>query len=322
MEKYNRIMEYLTTSEYLARSSEYLTKEVLTAASVPVVLLGVLPLLYTYTSATTQTRLPTLRNKRVCLLIAHPDDEAMFFAPTVLALTRPESGNHVKILCLSSGNADGLGDTRRRELVKSAKILGLRKEEDVFVLDDPDFPDSMTTKWDSERISALLCRAFAPHLAASKSSARDEAPTAVIDILITFDRSGVSSHPNHISLYHGARSFISTLLRGKPGWASPVDLYTLTSVGMLRKYAGFLDTFTTMGAFLFRGAEARRKSQKGNPGTLVNLSNLIGGRETYGLARRAMTEAHKSQMVWFRWGWIFLSRYMLINDLRLEHVDP
>lgn len=46
---------------------------------------------------------PRLQNKRICLLIAHPDDEAMFFAPTVLALTRPELGNHLKILCLSTG---------------------------------------------------------------------------------------------------------------------------------------------------------------------------------------------------------------------------
>ena len=50
--------------------------------------------------------LPTLRNKRICLLIAHPDDEAMFFSPTLLALTKPELGNHVKILCLSSGPFD------------------------------------------------------------------------------------------------------------------------------------------------------------------------------------------------------------------------
>lgn len=67
------------------------------------ILLVVLPGLYTYTVSVVQTRLPTLRNKRICLLIAHPDDEAMFFSPTVLALTRPETGNHVKILCLSSG---------------------------------------------------------------------------------------------------------------------------------------------------------------------------------------------------------------------------
>jgi len=47
--------------------------------------------------------LPTLQGQRILLLIAHPDDEAMFFAPTLLELTRPELGNHVKILCLSSG---------------------------------------------------------------------------------------------------------------------------------------------------------------------------------------------------------------------------
>lgn len=46
---------------------------------------------------------PRIYNKRICLLIAHPDDEAMFFAPTVLALTKPEYGNHLKILCLSTG---------------------------------------------------------------------------------------------------------------------------------------------------------------------------------------------------------------------------
>ena len=46
---------------------------------------------------------PTLRNKRVLFLIAHPDDEAMFFAPTVMSLARPELQNHVRILCLTTG---------------------------------------------------------------------------------------------------------------------------------------------------------------------------------------------------------------------------
>lgn len=97
----------------------------------------VLPSLYVYTASVIANRFPTLRNKRICLLIAHPDDEAMFFAPTLLALTRPDTGNHVKILCLSTGNQDGLGDTRREELKKSAKLLGLRDEDDALVLDDP-----------------------------------------------------------------------------------------------------------------------------------------------------------------------------------------
>ena len=33
------------------------------------------------------------------------------------------------------GNADGLGETRKKELVKSGLTLGLRKEDDVFVVE-------------------------------------------------------------------------------------------------------------------------------------------------------------------------------------------
>lgn len=95
------------------------------------------PGLYLYTAGVVAERLPALRGRRICLLIAHPDDEAMFFAPAVLALARPELGNHVKILCLSSGDAEGLGDVRKRELVESGLVLGLRRREDVFVVDNP-----------------------------------------------------------------------------------------------------------------------------------------------------------------------------------------
>ena len=63
----------------------------------------VVPSLYLCTAGLVSSKVPKLENKRICLLIAHPDDEAMFFAPAVLGLTRPETGNHVKILCLSSG---------------------------------------------------------------------------------------------------------------------------------------------------------------------------------------------------------------------------
>lgn len=116
------------------------------------------PSLYLYTVAVVSTRLPSLRNKRICLLIAHPDDEAMFFAPAVLALTRPGSGNHVKILCLSSGNAEGLGDTRKRELVKSGLVLGLRKEDDVFVVDKPEYvcPHSLSLAMSSLLLINML----------------------------------------------------------------------------------------------------------------------------------------------------------------------
>ncbi|CAK7567609.1 MAG: N-acetylglucosaminyl-phosphatidylinositol de-N-acetylase [Sporothrix epigloea] len=291
------------------------------------VLAVLIPILYMYTAAVVTSRFPALRNKRICLLIAHPDDEAMFFAPSVLALTRPESGNHVKILCLSTGNAAGLGETRKRELVKSAMALGLRDEDDVFVLDSPDFPDSMTTEWDSQVIATLLAKAFTPGAAAHAASRSDEPVAATIDVLLTFDGQGVSGHPNHISLYRGARRFVAALVQGKPGWRAPVDLYTLTSVPLLRKYAGAFDLLPTLTAWSWqlraapRGATATTKAiAKDHPTALVFLAGLnpsaAGG--GLGAAWHAMTTAHQSQMVWFRYGWIALSRYMVINDLRLE----
>lgn len=35
------------------------------------------------------------------------------------------------------GDADGLGETRKKELVKSGLLLGLRQEDDVFVVESP-----------------------------------------------------------------------------------------------------------------------------------------------------------------------------------------
>ncbi|EGX89798.1 N-acetylglucosaminyl phosphatidylinositol deacetylase [Cordyceps militaris CM01] len=275
------------------------------------------PMLYMYTVGIVHARFPKLHNKRICLLIAHPDDEAMFFAPTVLALTRPETGNHVKILCLSSGNAEGLGETRKKELVKSGMTLGLRDEEDVFVVDNPaDFPDSMTATWDESKIAGLLMSAFAPNL--HKQKAADQQPAANIDVLITFDAGGVSAHPNHSSLFHGARRFIAALLRGPggAGWAAPVDLYTLRSVHVARKFTSVLDVLPTLAAW---AATSARNPDKAHPPALVFLSGLVGD-GALPTAWSAMTSAHKSQMVWFRWLYITFSRYMLINDLQLEKV--
>lgn len=172
----------------------------------------------------------------------------------------------------------------------------------------------MTKTWDHDAISDLLCSAFAPQL--PRQRAEDKArPTANIDVLITFDARGVSSHPNHVSLYHGARAFAAALVRGKPGWASPVDLYTLTTVGLARKYLSAADVFATLAAW----ALAVGHGDRAHPAALLFMSQLVG-EGGLGAARRAMTEAHKSQMVWFRHLYIVFSRYMVINDLRLENV--
>lgn len=114
------------------------------------------------------------------------------------------------------------------------------------------------------------------------------------DVLLTFDEGGVSGHPNHISLLHGAREYISHL----PPTSRP-ELWTLQTVGLFRKYTFVLDALWSV----FSGKK-------------VFISNPRGVRT----AQKAMTDAHVSQMKWFRWGWIGLSRYMVVNTLTVEEV--
>ncbi|XP_076398706.1 N-acetylglucosaminyl-phosphatidylinositol de-N-acetylase isoform X3 [Peromyscus maniculatus bairdii] len=60
---------------------------------------------------------------RALLVIAHPDDEAMFFAPTVLGLARLEQ--RVFLLCFSTGNYYNQGEIRKKELLQSCDVLGI-----------------------------------------------------------------------------------------------------------------------------------------------------------------------------------------------------
>ncbi|KAG0129148.1 putative deacetylase LmbE-like domain-containing protein [Tuber indicum] len=216
-----------------------------------------------------------LQNTTIHLLIAHPDDEAMFFAPTLLALTSPSLNNTLSVLCLSTGNAENLGPIREKELIASCEMLGVDRAR-VHSFDHPELQDSMTKTWPAAKILEILSQ---------------HSPSAIV----TFDESGVSSHPNHISLLRGAEEYVST--------RTGTRLFTLTSVPIWRKYAFFLDAIVVRWRLAGEGGEGARR--------VVFVSSWAG----YVKARSAMVQAHVSQMRWFRWGWIGLSRYMIVNDL-------
>src|SRR3954454_11581226 len=92
-------------------------------------------------------------HQKILFITAHPDDEALFFAPPLIALTRSnittepllpshDKANHspdVYSLCLSTGNADGLGHVRVTELKKSLDLLGV-PDGKRWVLDSPYVP--------------------------------------------------------------------------------------------------------------------------------------------------------------------------------------
>ncbi|XP_059126866.1 N-acetylglucosaminyl-phosphatidylinositol de-N-acetylase isoform X2 [Peromyscus eremicus] len=155
---------------------------------------------------------------RALLVIAHPDDEAMFFAPTVLGLARLEQ--RVFLLCFSTGNYYNQGEIRRKELLQSCDVLGI-PPPNVTIIDNSEFPDDPGVQWDTERVASTLLQ----HININD-----------INLVVTFDAEGVSGHNNHIALYKAVRALHS---EGK--LPKGCSVLTLQSVNVLRKYLYFLD---------------------------------------------------------------------------------
>lgn len=152
--------------------------------------------------------------QRVLLVTAHPDDESMFFLPTIQQCR--ERQNEVHLLCLSNGNADGLGLTRAQELEDVASFLGIA----LKVVNDSALQDGMSRDWDSFVIRQYVQSYIQEHN---------------ITRVVTFDVDGVSQHPNHLSL-HSAMVELHRSYHRKG-----TQFFQLDTVGLFRKFAGMLD---------------------------------------------------------------------------------
>lgn len=137
------------------------------------------------------------------LLVAHPDDESMFFSP-FLYFNKPF------ILCLSDGDFNGKGKVRREELGNLCKSRGLKHE----IMNYSDNSD-----WDENQICLDLVLKIKKHK---------------IRNILTFDFGGVSGHKNHISCYKAA-SKLEKLDKMKF-----LKFKYLKTVGIIEKYLYFL----------------------------------------------------------------------------------
>lgn len=67
--------------------------------------------------------LQRLKRFKNLLVIAHPDDEALFFAG--LILNSPNIS--WTLICVTDANADNMGKKRKRDFLKSCRLLGIQK---------------------------------------------------------------------------------------------------------------------------------------------------------------------------------------------------
>ncbi|GIL51013.1 hypothetical protein Vafri_6972 [Volvox africanus] len=196
------------------------------------------------------------------------------------------------------------------------------------------FPQDGFHPWRADDICKHLAAAF-------KSIQPDE--------LVTFDAGGVSGHPNHTSIYHAVRHFMTEMRSGQAcgyndrsgsgsGGGNRCRVYTLVSKHNLDafKFVIRLPTpdvpFTLPSACcsaLPRPAQATHQlllKFTGPLGVLVLLgaSRLVSGPGSVvlfardpSLSFRAMI-CHRSQLVWYRLLFVLFSTYTYANQL--DHI--
>ncbi|GBM30848.1 N-acetylglucosaminyl-phosphatidylinositol de-N-acetylase [Araneus ventricosus] len=153
----------------------------------------------------------------VLIVTAHPDDECMFFAPTILNLLR--QGCCVYLLCLSSGGFYDESSIRKKELRESCKVLGI-PAGNLIIIEHSQLPDNPQNKWSRLKVSSIILK-YIRRLS--------------ITVVISFDEYGISGHLNHIAVCEGVK-YLS--LKGQ---LSPdCEVFLLKSVFLVQKYLGFI----------------------------------------------------------------------------------
>ena len=244
------------------------------------------------------------------LVIAHPDDEVMFFAPTLLQMDFLLPNNvPIEVVCLSKGvDVDGsdAGETRASELKDSVALLLNSKRAGanrVVRVHQLDYQDGMDQIWDIEAIVQDLENIL--FVESSKSSGFKR-------ILLSFDSHGVSNHPNHIACHEAVKS----LFERYSNKIVAVFLNSHHSNGIL-KYSSFI-----LGLIKCTINWINNDILKRTPLLPFSLDHtkyisLFNTYPQYILSFASMINSHQSQMVWFRYGWWSFSRFVYINDLEI-----
>lgn len=126
-----------------------------------------------------------LPQEKYLLLIAHPDDESMFFGPTIDRLSRQTAGAAdsqsppLVIAVATLGERGGDPEVRRKEMEGLCKSIGV--------------PVYFMRQGDGAASRMSMAAYTIPLFLLTKRTA-----------ILTFDREGVSAHADHKECYHAA----------------------------------------------------------------------------------------------------------------------
>ncbi|CAJ1958970.1 unnamed protein product [Cylindrotheca closterium] len=241
---------------------------------------------------------PSQPNKLHVLVIAHPDDESMFFIPTIQALR--QAGETLWILCLTTGDYDGLGQQRAKEMQQASKLLGfekciIRSDNKTTIQDHP------SQRWKISDVSQAIETA----LAAEEHQASISNYQALV--LITFDDMGVSGHVNHIDTYLGVQQFL--ISSTSPRLPKMLEAWQLESESNpIRKYIPMLSWIYLLLSLIFSQYRNISIQSKDTQCRIYRCHEP-------NLNWNAMA-THHSQFVWYRRLFVVFSCYTYANVLR------
>ncbi|KYK62126.1 glycan biosynthesis protein [Drechmeria coniospora] len=257
---------------------------------------------------------PALQHaKNVLIVTAHPDDECLFFSPTILGvldrnhrirggllvmstgaspvLAPPLAVRRRPSLTMDAGNNDGIGETRKKELLGSCAALGIDSSRCV-ALDHPELQDNPKLWWNTTLIESIV----GEHVAKWD-----------INAIITFDEGGVSGHINHRAVSAAVSEYVANDASAPPA-------FKLVTTAVLRKYSGLLDLPLTAFSFTWRLFAAVFFPSDEADAQYSTKALIASTWNRYLLTRRAFA-SHDSQYSWDRHLYMILSRYVWFNDL-------
>eukprot|EP00915_Cephaloidophora_sp_WS-2016_P000738 GHVH01000987.1.p1 GENE.GHVH01000987.1~~GHVH01000987.1.p1 ORF type:complete len:284 (-),score=45.41 GHVH01000987.1:378-1229(-) len=243
-------------------------------------------------STMVQGSAPDDLSEGVLVVIAHPDDETMFFSPLLTWASLNEKVVH--ILCLTGD------EIRRKELMAACSTVHQINSHNIHFSKNS-FIDTQSIEsggmWSHQDVVNEVVAVL------------DDVNVACV---ITFDDYGVSGHPNHRSICRALKS-----PQGSAELASRVQLWTLDSQSMVIKYLlGFLTFMYLRYCHMDKPKDALSHvcyRRYGDDSDYLVVEYPAMSHMAEGM------RCHQSQLVWYRWLWIVFSIYNCTNEFSRHH---